>query len=132
MKRRVFNFAAGVALCALAAGRASQTATPAKTGSSASGLQGGSPHAEALRLVLQRCGDEINALDAAIAGPAQPGDAAWWFDTKWRDLSVKRPFGPGIFDSTHWFVVEYRVDGKVVASWSIDTRAGEVRRSEPE
>ena len=33
----------------------------------------------------------------------------------------------GLIDSTHLFDVSYRIDGKIVASWLVDTRAGTVQ-----
>jgi hypothetical protein len=78
-----------------------------------------SPHADALELVFARAADKIRALD---------GDAPW-LDTKERVWSVKRPFGPGGFDSTHWFDVVYSIDGHVVAKWSVDTRNQTVSES---
>ena len=75
-----------------------------------------SPHAAALQLVIQTQADRIRAVD--------PGD--WWTDVKEREWVVKRPFGPGDIDSTHWFNVTYRIDGHDVASWFVDTRSGKV------
>jgi len=46
----------------------------------------------------------------------------WWLDVKEREWTVKRPFGPGILDSTHWFIVSYKIDGKTMASWFVDTQ----------
>ena len=114
--------------CGLATGCVSQPRrADSATAQTAHRLRGSSPHAEALRLVLQRCGAEIDALEKAASGPPINGDAAWWFDTNRRAWTVKRPFGPGVFDSTHWFVVQYEIDGRVVATWSVDTREGIVR-----
>ena len=48
------------------------------------------------------------------------------FDTKERTWSVRRPFYPGVYDSTHLFDVSYRIDGKEVAAWFVDTRTGKV------
>jgi len=114
--------------CGLATGCVSQprhagSATPQTSHT----LSGPSPHAEALRLVLERCGPAIDALDKAASGPPINREDRWWFDTERRGWTVKRLFGPGIFDSTHWFDVQYEIDGKVVATWSVDTRKGTVR-----
>ena len=87
------------------------------TTSRASGAPEGSPHADAIRLVMQLRSDEIQRLD-------QSPD--WWHDTKERSWSVKRPFGPGIVDSTHYFQVSYSIDGRVVGTWSVNTRTGQV------
>ena len=76
-----------------------------------------SPHAAAVRLVIENCGDEIKELDQ---GPA------WWHDTKERTWSAKRPFGPGTIDSTHYFQVSYAIDGQVLRTWSVNTRTGQI------
>lgn len=76
-----------------------------------------SPHADAIRLVMQLRRDEIHGLDQS---------ADWWHDTKERSWSVKRPFGPGNIDSTHYFQVSYSIEGKVVGTWSVNTRTGQV------
>jgi len=70
-----------------------------------------SPHAEALMLVLSTQGDVI----------AQVDKENWWFDVKERAWSVRRPFGPGVIDSTHMFVVTYSIGGKKLATWHVDT-----------
>ncbi len=83
----------------------------------------GSPHADAIALVLRTQADVIRKVEAPgrIDGT---GDELWWHDTVERTWSVKRPFAPGFFDSTHWFIVTYRIDGKIAASWMVDTRKG--------
>jgi hypothetical protein len=43
-------------------------------------------------------------------------------DTKERQWIVKRPFAPGDIDSTHMFVVAYKIEGKEVFRWAVDTR----------
>lgn len=63
------------------------------------------PHAEALELVFKTM--QKPAFDG--------GKDDWWHDTKERTWVVKRPFGPGVIDSTHMFNVSYRIDGKEVA-----------------
>src|SRR4249919_1955301 len=76
-----------------------------------------SPHAQAIRLVMQTRADEIRKLDK---------DPDWWHDTKDSAWSARRPVGPGIVDSTHYFMVSYAIDGNVVGSWSVNTRTGQV------
>lgn len=76
-----------------------------------------SPHAAAIRLVMTSRSAEVRKLD-------QSPD--WWHDTKERVWSVKRPFGPGVVDSTHYFQVSYSIDGQVVGTWSVNTRTGQV------
>ena len=76
-----------------------------------------SPHAQAIRLVTQVRADEIKGVD---------DNPDWWHDTKERVWSVKRPFAPGMIDSTHYFVVSYTIDGRVVGTWSVNTRTGQV------
>ena len=92
-----------------------------------------SPHAEALELVLRTQQERIREAErnAPHAKPLQArlnkGDEPWWFDTEERTWLVKRPFGPGVIDSTHMFNVYYRIAGKEAASWLVDTRAGDVQ-----
>ena len=50
----------------------------------------------------------------------------WWHDTAERAWVVKRPFAPGVIDSTHLFEVSYRVEGTEVGRWLVDTRKGSV------
>ena len=90
---------------------------------------GNSPHADALGLVLNTQADEIRKAEAPgrIDGT---GDELWWHDTKERTWVVKRPFSPGSIDSTHLFVVTYRIEGKDAAEWLVDTRKGSVSRRE--
>jgi hypothetical protein len=75
-----------------------------------------SPHVEALELVFQKAADRIRAVDREN----------WWHDVKERTWAVQRPFAPGSIDSTHLFDVNYRIGGKQVAAWQVDTRAGTV------
>jgi len=70
-----------------------------------------SPHGDAIMLVLTTQQETIRKVD----------QENWWLDIKEREWTVKRPFGPGILDSTHWFIVSYKIDGKTVASWFVDT-----------
>ena len=79
-----------------------------------------SPHAQAIRLVTELRVDEIRKLD---------DPSGWWHDTKERVWSVKRPFGPGGIDSTHYFLVTYSIDGTVVGRWYVNTRSGQVAGS---
>ena len=83
----------------------------------AADVSGESPHAAAIRLVMTSRSNEIEKLDQS---------SEWWHDTKERVWSVKRPFGPGIIDSTHYFQVNYSIDGRVVGTWSVNTRTGQV------
>jgi hypothetical protein len=75
-----------------------------------------SPHVEALELVFQKAADRIRAVDREN----------WWHDVKERAWAVQRPFAPGTIDSTHLFTVTYRIGGKQVAAWQVDTRAATV------
>lgn len=79
------------------------------------------PHAEAIRLVVEQRSDEILALDG--------GNEARWFDTRERTWTTKRPISPGYIDSRWLIVVTYNIDGLQVASWSVNTRNGEVAGS---
>jgi hypothetical protein len=83
----------------------------------------GSPHADALALVLRTQADEIRKAEAhgRVEGT---GDELWWHDTRERAWAVRRPFAPGAIHSTHLFDVTYRVDGKEVARWVVDTQKG--------
>ncbi len=82
-----------------------------------------SPHAAALEIVVRTQIDVIRRAEAPGRIDSE-GDELWWHDTKERNWVVKRPFSPGVFDSTHLFDVTYRIDGKDVASWFVDTRKG--------
>ena len=84
-----------------------------------------SPHADAIALVLRTQAEVIRKVEAPgrIDGK---GDELWWHDTLERTWVVQRPFGPGFIDSTHLFDVTYKLDGRIVARWSVDTRKGEV------
>ena len=78
-----------------------------------------SPHATALRLVFDTQMSQIRDVEKED----------WWLDTKERTWAVQRLFAPGYFDSTHWFNVTYRIDGKEAASWLVDTARGQVQRT---
>lgn len=71
-----------------------------------------SPHAEAIQLVMTTKQDEIQKADAND----------WWHDVKTREWKARRPFHPGVIDSTHMFEVTYRIDGQLAQSWMVDTR----------
>jgi hypothetical protein len=71
----------------------------------------GSPHIGALRLVFQTQGEVIDRVD----------EGEWWLDTDVRNWIVRRVFGPGIMDTRHDFYVVYRIGGRDVASWSVNT-----------
>jgi hypothetical protein len=75
-----------------------------------------SPHAAALELVFKQQADRIRDVDREN----------WWHDVKERTWVVKRPFHPGVIDSTHLFDVSYRIAGREVATWTVDTRRGQV------
>ena len=102
----------------------------------AAGLAGGanigpkpdkSPHGEAVELVIRTQADEIRKVET----PGRVGgDESWWHDTTERTWVVKRRFAPGIIDSTHLFEVTYRINGKDVARWSVDTRKGTATRAD--
>ena len=64
--------------------------------------------------------EESQAADQKVS------ESDWWSDTLERDWIVKRPFGPGIFDSTHWFYVSYKVNGRILMSWFVDLSKGTV------
>lgn len=93
-----------------------------------------SPHAEALQLVFTKGAKRIREVELAFAKATKAvepkfkiGDEEfWWHDVAKREWTADRPFYPGYIDSTHMFFVAYRIDGKVVASWSVDTRLGTV------
>ena len=70
----------------LATAAAIMTAVPAPTAVRAKG-PAGSPHTEALTLVLTCEADSIATLE--------PDHDAWWHDTRVRQWVVKRPFSPG-------------------------------------
>jgi len=71
-----------------------------------------SPRAEAIRLVMSTQQDIIRKVDRND----------WWHDVKTREWKAKRPFYPGTIDSTHMFIVTYRIDGQLAQSWVVDTR----------
>ena len=78
------------------------------------------PQVDAINLVVRTQYGEIRNMDK--------GD--WWHDTKLREWSVRRPFGPGYVDSTHIFIVTYKIDGKSVMTWSVDTQKNTVFQME--
>jgi hypothetical protein len=71
--------------------------------------------AAAIQLILDTRQNEIRSVDSP---------SSWWHDTKERAWSVKRLVEPGILDTTHTFIVTYRVDGVALASWRVDTSKG--------
>lgn len=85
----------------------------------------GSPHADALALVMRTQAEVIRDVEAPEP-PDGKGDERWWHDVKERSWSVKRPAHPGVVDTTHQFFVVYQIDGKDVAGWMVDTRKGTV------
>lgn len=76
-----------------------------------------SPHAEAIQLVIKTQQGRIREVD----------QENWDHDVKDRAWAVRRPFHPGIIDSTRLFNVSYRIDGKEVAAWLVDTNKGTVQ-----
>ena len=78
-----------------------------------------------INLVANTQRDEIRAADRRVA------NADWWVDALDREWIVKRPFGPGLFDSTHWFYVSYKVNGRVLMSWFVDLAKGTVSPTTP-
>lgn len=76
-----------------------------------------SPHTAALELVFKTQQARLREVDTEN----------WWHDAKERAWVVRRPFHPGVIDSTHLFDVSYRIGGKEVASWMVDTRKGTVQ-----
>lgn len=80
-----------------------------------------SPHVAALELVFKTQEARIRAVDAGN----------WWHDAEERNWVVRRPFMPGVIDSTHLFEVSYRIKGKEVLGWFVDTGKGTVEESLP-
>ena len=80
------------------------------------------PHNDAIRLVLDKRAAELLAAETGAADE----EGGRWFDTKPRTWTVRRPFGPGFIDSTHYFQVTYSIDGKPAGSWMVNTRTGVV------
>jgi hypothetical protein len=93
------------------------------------------PHAQAIELVIKKKKDELANLE--IEHFKRKGMGNWqgkaedysWFDTVDRSWKVTRPFAPGLFDSTHWFVVVYAVDGESLANYTVDLKKGTVQSS---
>src|ERR1700741_2520221 len=87
------------------------------------------PHAEAITVVLSSHQKEIEEGELKYfrdhgVGPWRGELAQYrWHDTFTRSWSVTRPVAPGVVDSTHWFIVAYSINGVLVCSWSVDTRA---------
>ncbi len=80
--------------------------------------EGRFPHLEAINLVVKTQFDNIRKIDK--------GD--WWFDSLKREWSVRWPFGPGAIDSTHLFIVTYKIDEKEMISWQVDIRKKTVEK----
>ena len=76
-----------------------------------------SPHAEAIQLVIKTQQARLREVDSEN----------WDQDVKERTWVVRRPFHPGIIDSTRTFNVIYRIDGKEAAAWLVDTAKGTVQ-----
>ena|SRR5260370_28864136 len=86
-----------------------------------------SPHGEAISLVIESKRAHIEKLEAEqfrvtgidkLSGISQEH---WWHDTVERSWSASRPFAPGVIDSTHYFIVSYRIAHAEVGRWSVDT-----------
>ena len=108
MKKRTFLAAVAGALGAAVLGRPARAEKKKEPE--------GSPHAAALALVFREAAGKIRDVDKEN----------WWHDTKERTWTVRRPFGPGVIDSTHMFQVAYQIDGRMAAAWDVDTRKGTV------
>jgi hypothetical protein len=79
-----------------------------------------SPHADAIQLVIKTQQARIREVDRED----------WEHDTKERTWTVRRPFAPGTIDSRHLFNVSYRIDGKEVAAWLVDSAKGTVQQED--
>lgn len=77
-----------------------------------------SPHSQALSLIFYTQQVKIKEID-----DKELAEEDWWFDTKQRSWNVKRMFDSGKIDSTHLFIVDYKIDDKLVGSWMVDTHA---------
>jgi hypothetical protein len=92
-----------------------------------------SPHGEAIALVIKNQKAEIEKVEAehfGITGGDNLGGISkerWWHDTIERGWSASRPFAPGVINSTHYFIVSYRIGIAEVGRWSVDTRKGTTR-----
>jgi hypothetical protein len=87
------------------------------------------PQCEALSLVWSTQQPLIKEVEIAHANHEQKkqkeyvnAEERWWFDCDSRQWEVKRPFAPGGIDSTHLFDIQYRINNKMVATWSVDTK----------
>ena len=79
--------------------------------------------ASAIELVLSTRQADILEVDSPDS---------WWHDTKERNWSVRRPFEPGVLDTTRTFIVSYSIDRTVVAEWDVDTKTGTaIQRERP-
>jgi hypothetical protein len=79
-----------------------------------------SPHGEAIQLVIKTQQARLREVEREN----------WDHDVKDRTWVVRRPFHPGVIDSTRMFNVSYRIDGKEVASWLVDTTKGTVQSAD--
>ena len=94
-----------------------------------------SPHAEALQLVFTKGANRIREVELAFAKATKAAEPKfkiedeefWWHDVAKREWTARRSAYPGFIDSTHHLNVDYRIDGKVVASWFVDTRGGTIQ-----
>jgi hypothetical protein len=92
-----------------------------------------SPHGDAIALVIKNQKAEIEKVEAehfGVTGGDKLGGISqerWWHDTIERSWSASRPFAPGVIDSTHYFIVSYRIGDAEMGRWSVDTRKGIAR-----
>ncbi|MCK5707232.1 MAG: hypothetical protein KAI43_06215 [Candidatus Aureabacteria bacterium] len=82
-----------------------------------------SPHLQAIKLVLETQKELISQIDKE-----ELKEKNWWHDTESRNWDVKRPFYPGSIDSTHLFVVIYKINNTAVAEWLVDLKAKKVTK----
>lgn len=85
-------------------------AASAETGGRAESL-----HFQAISLVMELRASEIAEFEDLNSK---------WHDTQTRTWSVRRPFDPGVLDTTHYFEVSYSIGGTAVATWIVNTRRG--------
>jgi len=87
-----------------------------------------SPHGEAITLVIESQKADIEKVEFEhfrVTRTDRLGGISkehWWHDIIERSWSASRPFAPGGIDSTHYFIVSYRIGNAEVGRWSVDTR----------
>lgn len=82
-----------------------------------------SPHLQAIQLVFETQEELISQIDKEHLN-----EENWWQDTEKRSYEIKRPFYPGGVDSTHLFVVIYKINNSAVAEWLVDLRNKKVTK----